>query len=123
MRIESYNTLPVDSFRVERAAVESVVTAKAPKSNDSEITQAQKNLQKEKRSAEEIQKDIDAINKQLIIMNRSIQFSIDKSTQDIVVRVVDKESGKVIRQLPPESALHLREHMAEITGLIFEENV
>ncbi|HOO36941.1 MAG TPA: flagellar protein FlaG [Deltaproteobacteria bacterium] len=123
MKIESISTVPVDPFRMEGAGVGSVVTTKASSNRDSEVVQAQKTLQKDTRSAEEIHKDIDAINTQLSAMNRSIQFSVDDSTHDIVVSVVDKESGEVIRQLPPESVLRLREHMSEISGLIVEENV
>jgi flagellar protein FlaG len=123
MKIESISTIPVDSFRMERADVGSETIAQASTVRDREVVRAQKTLQKETRSAEEIHKDLDAINVQLSILNRSIQFSIDDSTDDIVVSVVDKESGKVIRQLPPESILRLREHMKEISGLIFEENV
>ena len=123
MKIESISTVPVDSFRMERAGVGSETIAQASTVRNREVARAQKTLQKETRSAEEIHKDLDAINVQLSILNRSIQFSIDDSTDDIVVSVVDKESGKVIRQLPPESILRLREHMKEISGLIFEENV
>jgi flagellar protein FlaG len=123
MKIESFSTVPVDAFRMDSAGVGSVVAAKASQSSDKEVDPTQKSFQKEKRSAEEIRKDIDAINVQLSTMNRSIQFNIDESTHDVVVSVVDKESGEVIRQLPPESLLRLREHMTELSGLIVEENV
>ncbi|OQC24905.1 MAG: flagellar protein FlaG [Deltaproteobacteria bacterium ADurb.Bin072] len=63
------------------------------------------------------------MNTQLNIMNRSIQFSIDESSRDIVVRVVDKDTGEVIREVPPESIQKLREKMAELTGLLVEEEV
>ena len=120
MKIEGFSTIPADAFRMESTGAGSVVAAQASKSSDREV---QKSLQKENRSAEEIHKDIDAINVQLNNMNRSIRFSIDDKTHDIVVSVVDKETGKVIKQLPPESILRLREYMSEIPGLIVEEKV
>jgi flagellar protein FlaG len=121
MKIENIITLPADPVRVGSTGVESEAIAQTSTSRNSENTKPRKTLQKENRSADEVRKDLDIINTQLQNMNRSIQFSIDESSHDIVVRVVDKESGKLIRQLPPESLLRLREHMAEISGLIIEE--
>lgn len=123
MKVGSTNTIPVDTFRMESSGVGSVAIAQASISRDKEIDQPRKALQKEERNAEEIMKDLDAVNKQLRIMNRSIQFSIDERSHDIVVRVVDRESGEVIREVPPESLMKLRERMAEISGLLVEEKV
>lgn len=123
MKVERTNTIPVDTFRMESAGVESVAIAQASIGSDKEVDQPRKALQKEERTAEEIMKDLDAVNTQLRIMNRSIQFSIDERSHDIVVRVVDRESGEVIREVPPESLMKLRERMAEISGLLVEEKV
>lgn len=123
MKIESTSSIQIDPVRIERIGVELKAITQTSTSQKREVTQPHNVLQKETRSAEEIRKDLDVINNQLKIMNRSIQFSVDDDTHDIVVSLVDKESGKVIRQLPPESVLRLREHMAEVSGLIVEEEV
>lgn len=123
MRIESITSVPGDSVKIERTGVKSAAIAQASISRDREVPQPRKTFKNETRSAEELKKDLEAINNQLKSMNRSIQFSIDESTHDIVVQVVDKENGEVIRELPPESVIRLREHMAEISGLLVEEEV
>jgi flagellar protein FlaG len=124
MKIESVRTMQqVEPVRFEPTGVESEAIAQASTSRDKEVVQPRRALQKEKRSAEEIKKDLEGINNQLRIANRSIQFSIDEGSHDIVVRVVDKESGEVIREVPPESVIRLRERMAEISGLLVEEEV
>ncbi len=123
MKIDQIRTQPVIPVRVENAGMESEAIARTSINRESDTTEPRKTLQKGKRSADEIRKDLDVINAQLKIRNRSIQFSIDESSHDIVVRVVDKESGELIRQVPPESLLRLREQMAEISGLIVEEKV
>jgi len=124
MKIESVRTMQqVDPVRFEPTGVESEATAQALSSKEKEVAQPRKALQKDTRTAEEIRKDLEGINNQLRIANRSIQFSIDEGSHDIVVRVVDKESGEVIREVPPESVIRLREHMAEISGLLVEEEV
>ena len=123
MKIESTSSIQIDPVRIERIGVELKAITQTSTSQKREVIQPHNVLQKETRSTEEVRKDLDVINTQLKIMNRSIQFSVDDDTHDIVVSLVDKESGKVIRQLPPESVLRLREHMAEVSGLIVEEEV
>jgi len=130
MKIESINTVTADPIRIGRVGVGSQAIAQASTYQDKEIRQDRKTLQKEtrpteeiKKETEEIKKGIEEINNQLAMMNRSIQFSVDESSRDIVVRVVDKESGEVIKELPPESILKLRERMAQLSGLMVEEEL
>ncbi|MCG6542515.1 flagellar protein FlaG [Pseudomonas sp. KSR10] len=51
---------------------------------------------------------------------RDLSFSIDDSTGDLVVRVVDGESGTVVRQIPSEEILRLAERLDEMRSLLFE---
>jgi flagellar protein FlaG len=41
----------------------------------------------------------------------------------MVIKVVDKNSGEVIRQIPSAEMLRLRENMTEMAGLIVKETV
>jgi flagellar protein FlaG len=123
MKIEGINTIPGDPFRVVSAGMGSQAITQASPDREREVTEPQKSLQKEKPSAEEILKNLDEINNQLKSMNRSIRFSIDESVKDIVVKIVDKDSGEVIRQIPPDEVLRLREHFKEMVGLILEKTV
>lgn len=51
----------------------------------------------------------------------TVTFDIDEATGRSVVRVLNKETGDVIRQLPPEELLNLVARMRQLTGLIFNE--
>jgi flagellar protein FlaG len=119
MKIDSVNIESIDPFRMVNAGAGSPAIAQA--SRDTSGEQAQKVLQKEKPSAEEIKQNLDAINTQLRSMNSSIQFIVDGKSNDIVVKIVDNETGKVIRQIPSEDVLRIREHLKEMSGLIMEE--
>ncbi len=50
-----------------------------------------------------------------------VTFDVDDATGRHVVRVLNKETGDVIRQLPPEELLNLVARMRQLTGLIFNE--
>jgi flagellar protein FlaG len=131
MKIESLNTVSFDPVRGGRIGAGSEAIAQASSTRDKQVTQSKKVLQKESwiseeiinKETEDIKKGIEEINSQLSTMNRSIRFSVDDSTNDVVVRVVDKESGEVIKELPPESILKLRERMAQLSGLMVEEKL
>jgi len=53
-------------------------------------------------------------------IQRDLSFSVDDSTGDVVVRVIDGESGKIVRQIPSEEILRLTERLDEMHSLLFE---
>lgn len=73
--------------------------------------------------AKQVQQGVEEMNTQLSLANHSIRFSIDNKSQDLVVKVVDTETDKIIRQIPAEEILRLREHMKDLSGMIVEEEV
>jgi flagellar protein FlaG len=123
MKIESTSTVPVDPVRIESTGVGFVAISQASTNRDNAIEQPRKVLQKETRSAEEIHKDLEMINEQLKSANSSIQFSVDDKSNEVIVRIVDRDSGEVIRQIPPESIVRLRERMKDMSGLFVEKKV
>ena len=52
-----------------------------------------------------------------------LNFSIDDDTEDVVVKIMDKETGDVIKQFPAEEILELREKMQDLNGFLFSTNV
>lgn len=50
----------------------------------------------------------------------NLDFSIHEETGAFVVKVIDKDSGEVIRQLPSEEALRIAEQLDEMRGLLFK---
>ncbi|WP_306092911.1 flagellar protein FlaG [Pseudomonas sp. SCB32] len=53
-------------------------------------------------------------------VTRNLNFSIDDSTGDVVVKVIDGESGKVVRQIPSEEVLKLAARLDDMRSLMFE---
>ncbi len=73
--------------------------------------------------AEQVKQSVKEMNVQLRLANHSIRFSMDEETKDIVIKVVDTETDKMIRQIPAEEVLRLRQHMKELSGMIVEDEV
>ncbi|WP_263139226.1 flagellar protein FlaG [Pseudomonas sp. RIT-PI-AD] len=53
-------------------------------------------------------------------VNRYLNFNVDESSGDIVVKVMDADSGQLIRQIPSEEVLRLAERLDDVRSLMFE---
>ncbi|NIA18560.1 MAG: hypothetical protein GWO85_00520 [Simkaniaceae bacterium] len=56
-------------------------------------------------------------------VNKSLSFSIDEQTGESVITVTEKETGKVIRQIPQVEMRKLSIRMKQITGIIFNKEM
>ena len=48
------------------------------------------------------------------LLKRSLNFAVDDSTEKVVVKVIDEESGKVIRQIPDTEMLRISAHLKQL---------
>ncbi len=103
--------------------VEGVESAKTESTKGEKIdkTGVQTNLLKI--SLEESKKLTEEIERYLSEINISLNFDIDEDTSDIVVKIINKETGKLIRQIPPEELLRLRKKLEELVGVLFNGKV
>jgi flagellar protein FlaG len=56
-------------------------------------------------------------------MNRSLQFVVDQDSGRDVIKVLDKNSGDVIKQYPSEEVLSLVSKLSENAGLLIDHTV
>jgi flagellar protein FlaG len=69
----------------------------------------------------EIQHAVAQMNELAKAMNHRLSFSIDDETHDIIVKVVDAETDKVIRELPPAELQKLHKSIKEAVGLLINK--
>ncbi|MBD7968938.1 flagellar protein FlaG [Paenibacillus gallinarum] len=53
----------------------------------------------------------------------TLEVSIHDKTHEIMVKVINKEDGSLIREIPPEKTLDLVAQMMEIAGILVDEKV
>lgn len=56
-------------------------------------------------------------------MNRSLQFKVDEDSGCDVIKVLDKDSGEVIKQYPSEEVLSLVSKLSESAGILIDQTV
>ncbi len=69
----------------------------------------------------QLQESVNQLNNAATLYNSSLQFSVDKDTGATVVKVVDKENNKVIRQIPSEEALRIAKAIGDFKGLLLKD--
>ncbi|WP_043197116.1 flagellar protein FlaG [Pseudomonas putida] len=72
---------------------------------------------------QDLESAISAIQDFVKASERQLDFSIDDSTGQVVVKVIARQSGEVIRQLPSEVALKLAENLKDANSLLFDIQV
>jgi flagellar protein FlaG len=48
---------------------------------------------------------------------------VDKGSKEMVVRIIDPETGETIRQIPPDEILAIRERMKELIGVLYDSEM
>lgn len=56
-------------------------------------------------------------------MNRSLQFQVDEDSGRDVIKVLDKDTGDIIKQYPSEEVLNLVSKLSETAGLLIDYTV
>jgi len=72
-------------------------------------------------SSNELEAKIAELNEAMVSRNQAIVFSKDAATGKDVVRVTNKSTGELIRQMPSVEALKAMQNIDQMMGLIFNQ--
>jgi flagellar protein FlaG len=51
----------------------------------------------------------------------SLEFTVHEKTRRISVKVLDRDSGEIIREIPPEKSLDFVANLWELAGILIDE--
>ena len=74
-----------------------------------------------KTANEEIKKKVDQINKEMLDQNSEAIFGIHEETNRVTIKIVDKDSKRVIKEFPPEKTLDMLAKLWEVAGIMVDE--
>lgn len=102
------------------AIAKEVVTVTTADGASSDGSTSDKQENKEP-SPEQMKKAVEDLNKR---MNRtSCEFSVHEATNRIMIKIVDKETKEVVKEVPPEKTLDLIEKAWEMAGILVDEKL
>ncbi|GHU99689.1 hypothetical protein FACS189493_0910 [Spirochaetia bacterium] len=58
-----------------------------------------------------------------LALNRRLKFVVDHESHEVTVKVIDPETDKVIKILPPEELQRLHTELTDTLGFLFDERV
>ena len=99
-------------------AVEPRRPSPAPSQSRDEVPQPSPTL-----TTKEVQHAVAQMNDLAKAMNHRLSFTMDYETHDIIVKVVDAETDKVIRELPPAELQKLHKSIKEAVGLLIDKMI
>lgn len=110
------NSTPTDNSAGNAALVTEARQAQAVK----EVNRTEDKASNAKSSAETVKSAVTDLNSALDSMNVRREFKIEDSINDLVVKIIDKDEQKVIRQIPSEEAVKLSKNIKEMVGLLYD---
>ena len=72
---------------------------------------------------DQIQATVARLQETLKHVDPRIELSLEKDINRVIFRVVDKETGDLIRQIPPENVVELDRFLSGHSGLFVEEDI
>ena len=91
------------------------VVAKSAESN----TNQNDSQQDDEKNFENIKKAVDNLNKNM--KNTSAIYGIHEGTNRVTIKIVDKQTKEVIKELPPEKTLDMISRVWEMAGMLVDE--
>jgi flagellar protein FlaG len=92
-----------------------------PISNLSDLKQAELRGENHTISDEQLIKAIEKAIKAVQGPYTSLEFSVHEKTKQIMVKVMDKETGQILREIPPEKTLDFVAKLWEMAGVLIDE--
>ncbi len=72
---------------------------------------------------EQLQKIIQEIQRKFDYFNRYLKITIDDELEIPVVKILEKDTNRLIRQIPPDYLLELMKKIDEMLGVLMNERV
>lgn len=72
-------------------------------------------------SMSELTQAVRSMNKAIQAHSQNLEFSIDADSERTIVKVVDRQTNEVLRQIPSEEALQIAKALDQASGLLIRQ--
>ena len=71
----------------------------------------------------QLQQAVVELNRQMEHSGVSLDFSIDKSIGRSIVKVVNKDTGELVRQIPSEAVVRVADSIESLKGILYNKSI
>lgn len=115
----SQSSVSMEGTVIESAPmVDATTPAIAAVSEQGDNYQAEQQMQQQM-SPDKVRKAVEDINRKASYSE--VQFGVHEATNRITIKIVDRDTKKVIRELPPEKTLDMIAKAWELAGILVDE--
>jgi flagellar protein FlaG len=111
---------PVQDFSRKIVKQQEAVAEKTEQQNSQQIKEITRNIEK-LREQIDAEKYFHQILNLPGVFNKRLKFQVDN--EQLIVKVINSETDKVIKEIPPEELRRMYERIREYVGLIIDEKI
>jgi flagellar protein FlaG len=63
------------------------------------------------------------VNRQINFGNTVVSFEVDTASKEVVIRMMDRASGEMIREIPPKVMREVAKSLAETVGRLLDKTI
>lgn len=116
----SQSSVSMEGTVIESAPmVDATTPAVAAVGEQSDNYQATEQQMQQQLTPDKVRKAVDDINRRASYSE--VQFGVHEATNRITIKIVDRDTKKVIRELPPEKTLDMIAKAWELAGILVDE--
>lgn len=116
----------VNNSNIDKSDRNTVIENKLNKSDTSQFAlqqSSQESLATQPLTTEQLDKVAQQLQDFVGDLNRNIEFSVDKDSGRDVIKVIDKDSGDLLKQYPSEEVLTLVSKLSDMVGGFIDAKV
>ncbi|MEN3028098.1 MAG: flagellar protein FlaG [Aquificaceae bacterium] len=73
--------------------------------------------------SEELQKLMEEIKRKFDMLSKYLRIDIDRELEIPVAKIIEKDTNRIIRQIPPEYLLELMKRIDQMLGVLLQKEV
>jgi flagellar protein FlaG len=98
------------------------VSAAATKANAGSVDAKAKTADGAEPSREELKDAVDKLNLSMTAASQDLEFSVDEDSKQTVVKLVDRTTHEVLRQMPTKEALEIAKALDKSMGKLIDQH-
>ena len=85
--------------------------------------QVDSSAEPQKVSRQDIERQAKILEQTFLAFNRRVELSVNDTINQVIIKVVDADTDKVIKEIPAEEIQHLVARIKETIGLLVDEKI
>lgn len=111
----------LDFSTVEKAQNTQNINVNASIENKTKQSSEQNSNGEKKVSEKEVSKAVDKLNKLLEDTDTHVEYEVHKELKDIMIKIVDNKTNRVIQEIPPKKILDMVAKLCELAGVLLDK--